>query len=96
VSQPQDDLPLFAWRPPAGEVLVFPAVRRRAFIRKNAAAADRYNQKAALNYILRLRDKHRERLLRLGVNTEQADADAIKLFAALLDELTRLQAGIAS
>lgn len=83
------DLPLFAWEPPP-KVVLFPATRRRAFIRKNAAHAATMSEKGANNTIAHLIRKHRERLARLGVAPDAAEADAAALEAALRVEMARI------
>jgi len=86
-----DDLPLFAWTPPP-VVVLFPATRRRAFIRKNAAHAAGMSEKGANNWLAHLLAKHRERLARIGVDRVAAEADAAALERALRVEMARMVA----
>jgi hypothetical protein len=83
------DLPLLAWAPPA-KLTLFPSVRRRAFILKNAAHAARLKPEGATNWIGHILAKHRARLERLGADADASAADAAALEAAFRAELARL------
>jgi hypothetical protein len=65
------------------EILLFPTVRRTAFIARAGAAWDRYSPRGAERYLQVLIDRHVERLDRLGVDPVRAAADVRELKAAI-------------
>lgn len=65
------------------DILLFPTVRRGAFIARAGAAWDRYSPRGAQRYLQVLIDRHIERLDRLGVDPARAAADVRELKAAI-------------
>jgi hypothetical protein len=65
------------------EILLFPTVRRSAFIARAGAAWDRYSPRGAQRYLQVLIDRHVERLDRLGVDPVRAATDVRELKAAI-------------
>jgi hypothetical protein len=71
-------------------IIPFPVVRRRDFIARAANTHERYNSKGAKNYLTHLIERHADRLARLGVAPDLADADVLSLRVAvgMADEAT--------
>jgi hypothetical protein len=76
----------FKFEPPRSEpaeILLFPIVRRPAFIARAADAWERYSPKGAQRYLQVLIDRHAKRLARLGIDPERVAADLRDLKAAV-------------
>jgi hypothetical protein len=71
------------------EIIPFPARRRRAFLEKNGRHAAGYRSEAAENYLNGLVSRHRERLIRLGVNQDAIAVDIENLRSALQAQCAR-------
>lgn len=74
------------------EIRVFPVARRRGLIVKNARLAATYSDAGARNHLASVVAQHLKRLHRLGVDPEEAGADAEALRTALGSHYARFRA----
>lgn len=73
------------------EIRAFPAARRRPPILKNARLAATYSDAGARNHLDSIVARHLKRLARLGVDPEEARADADALRVALWSHYARFR-----
>jgi len=74
------------------EIRVFPVARRRGLIVKNARLASTYSPEGARNHLASVVAQHLKRLNRIGVDPEEARADAEALRTALWAHYARFRA----
>ena len=72
------------------EVLPFPLVRRRAYVRRQAAWFCEQTAKGAENNLFRQMNVQRDALLNRGVDPERVEAEVRALEAAIRCEVWRL------
>lgn len=87
----RDDLPLFAWRTPTGEVIAFPLERQRGKVTETARKLlAKSTDKHADFYRGQVTEALEKRLLRMGISDHLIDEQIGAFWTAVEWEMARL------